>query len=511
MTNYIIRRLLLMIPTIIGITFLVFFLIAMSPGGIGASLQVAGGNMTSANSIAVTRAKLEDRYGLNEPWPVQYVRWFTRINPIKFGQRDLVKPDGELVSRPREIARPPAWNWFAETLPEPAKLDRAAIESTFRDAPDAERAAAFARLEREYVNARSAAVADEALLRDALKRYIEGEFPRGQWGNYISGDKLRVGRVAALAPNKSSPVWQELSRLGPAAITSWAAAVEVRQRLVAAMASEPFPGAGLAIIPGVLSVAPPDLGVAFSTGKPVASLIADHLPVTLLLNLVAFPIIYFIAVPCGVLAAVRKGTWADTGLGGIFIGLYSVPVVLAGVLLLGYLATPEHLNLFPTAGRFSKDADSMTFWPSDGSPGYVVDALWHMVLPVACLVYGGFAVLSKQARAAMLENLSADYVRTAKAKGVAPGDVLLAHVFRNSLLPLITMFVTIFPAMLAGSVVIERIFSVPGMGSLLIDAINQRDRELILANTTIIACVNLMALLLADILYAAADPRITYK
>jgi ABC-type dipeptide/oligopeptide/nickel transport system permease component len=84
-------------------------------------------------------------------------------------------------------------------------------------------------------------------------------------------------------------------------------------------------------------------------------------------------------------------------------------------------------------------------------------------------------------------------------------------VFRNSLLPLITMFVTIFPAMLAGSVVIERIFSVPGMGSLLIDAINQRDRELILANTTIIACVNLMALLLADILYAAADPRITYK
>jgi peptide/nickel transport system permease protein len=111
----------------------------------------------------------------------------------------------------------------------------------------------------------------------------------------------------------------------------------------------------------------------------------------------------------------------------------------------------------------------------------------------------------------MLENFNADYVRTAKAKGVSNRDVIFAHVFRNSLLPLITMFVTIFPAMLAGSVVIERIFSIPGMGYMLIEAISQRDREIILANTTIIAVVNLLALLAADILYATADPRIAYK
>ena len=88
--------------------------------------------------------------------------------------------------------------------------------------------------------------------------------------------------------------------------------------------------------------------------------------------------------------------------------------------------------------------------------------------------------------------------------------VILRHVFRNSLLPLITMFVSVFPAMLAGSVVIERIFSIPGMGSLIIEAINLRDRELILANTLMIAFVNLFALLLADILYAFADPRVSY-
>jgi ABC-type dipeptide/oligopeptide/nickel transport system permease component len=110
----------------------------------------------------------------------------------------------------------------------------------------------------------------------------------------------------------------------------------------------------------------------------------------------------------------------------------------------------------------------------------------------------------------MLDNFNQDYVRTAKAKGVPGRDVLLRHVFRNSLLPLITMFVTIFPAMLAGSVVVEKIFSIPGMGSLILEAINLRDRELILANTFMIAVINLLALLLADILYAFADPRISY-
>lgn len=142
--------------------------------------------------------------------------------------------------------------------------------------------------------------------------------------------------------------------------------------------------------------------------------------------------------------------------------------------------------------------------------GFILDTLWHLVLPVGCLVYTGFAILSKQTRAAMLENFNADYVRTAKAKGVSRKDVVFRHVFRNSLLPIITMFVSIFPAMLGGSVVIEAIFSVPGMGSLIVDAINLRDRELLLANALIVGLVNMLALLLADVLYALADPRISY-
>src|SRR5690606_25647682 len=149
---------------------------------------------------------------------------------------------------------------------------------------------------------------------------------------------------------------------------------------------------------------------------------------------------------------------------------------------------------FPTAGLHSSDSPDMMYLPGfeNGKfkPGYLLDTLWHLALPVACLVYAGFAILSKQTRAAMLDNFNADYVRTAKAKGVASHDIVFRHVFRNSLLPLITMFATIFPAMLAGSVVVERIFSIPGMGSLLITAINLRDRELLLAITLMVAATN---------------------
>jgi peptide/nickel transport system permease protein len=166
-------------------------------------------------------------------------------------------------------------------------------------------------------------------------------------------------------------------------------------------------------------------------------------------------------------------------------------------------------------GLHDSAAGTFRMLPSSGpggfEPGYLLDMLWHLCLPVTCLVYGSFAVLSKQTRAAMLDNFNADYVRTAKAKGVAGKDIVLRHVFRNSLLPLITLFVTIFPAMLSGSIIIERIFSIPGMGSLAIEAINLRDREVILANTLMIAAVNLLALLVADILYALADPRISYE
>ena len=313
-------------------------------------------------------------------------------------------------------------------------------------------------------------------------------------------------------PETAAPSWAPVQAAALATLEAYEAAVVARNRLQRAFDAKPYPEVGVPVLPGVLSLGPPDFGVAFSRGRPVVDLIAAALPVTILLNLIAIPVIYLVAIPTGMLAAVRRGGWWDIASGALFVALWSVPTVWAGVLAIGYLANEQYLGWFPVSGLHDKAAEDYLFLPTWGengfAPGYLLDLLWHLVLPVTCLVYAGFAVLAKQTRAAMLDNLSADYVRTARAKGVPARTVILRHVFRNSLL--ITMFVSVFPAMLAGSVVIERIFSIPGMGSLIIEAINLRDRELILANTLMIAFVNLFALLLADILYAFADPRVSY-
>jgi microcin C transport system permease protein len=517
MISYVLRRLLFMIPTLIGITFIVFMLIAASPGGVGAGLLVSsGGTMQSTSNVAIQRAKLEDRYGLNEPYVVQYFRWLSRISPVKFGLRDLISESGELITRPRPVPEPAGWRWVMGAK-DGEKLEASAASTPVKAVAgdgagqmSEERAKieAFRQLERTYIEARSLFTANDALLRDALKRYVdELNLPEMIDGKF----RVRLGKLDQIERRTTAKAWPEIERLTKASIDSWKQAVVAREALINGMEEVPLKRAGVPIIPGVMHVAVPDLGTAFSSNQPVSRMIARHLPNTLLINIIATIVIYSIAIPSGILAATYKGSAFDVGLGSVYIALFSIPAVLAGVLALGYLATPDYFNLFPTAGLNSKDAPGMTFLPSDGSYGWLLDRGWHLVLPVICSVYAGFAILSKQSRAAMLENFNADYVRTAKAKGVSSRDVVTVHVLRNSLLPLITMFVTIFPGMLAGSVVIERIFSIQGMGYLVIEAINLRDRELILANTTIIACVNLGALLLADILYALVDPRITYK
>lgn len=507
MTTYLLRRVLFMLPTLIGITFLVFMLVANSPGGIGAAIQAQAGGAFQANSgVAVEAARLEDRYGLNDPKIIQYLRWLGRISPIKFGQRDQVLPNNEVIRAPKPIVEPPLWRWFADALPSADAGEPVTPADT-----EAARLLQYRALSRQYSEARFNAVAANRLLDSRAVTYARAA---GIEGAVTSKNRANLEVIARATPDKSRPEWAELETAGKRAVEAYAKAVSMRARFKAYYDQKPFSEAGFAIIPGTLSVAPPDFGVAYSNSRPVLDQILEALPVTIMLNLIAIPIIYIVAIPSGILASVRRGSMFDVGLGTLYIALYSFPVVLAGVLCIGFLASPDYLGAFPVSGINSKESGAYAFLPGEVNGvwqrGWLLDRMWHIGLPVLCLTYTGFAVLSKQTRAAMLENLNADYVRTAKAKGVAAKDVIFRHVLRNSLLPLITIFVTVFPAMLAGSVVVERIFTLPGMGSLILQAINNRDLELILANTVMIAVVNLTALLFADVLYALADPRITY-
>ncbi|MGC1954338.1 MAG: ABC transporter permease [Gammaproteobacteria bacterium] len=459
MHTYILRRLLLMIPTLFGITVVVFTVMALSPGGITAEGLIAGQNLEPQAKRA-----LEDyynrRYGLDQPAPLQYLRWLNNVSPVGF----------------------------------------------------------------------------------------------------VLDEQNRLGNFSLL---KGS-----------------------------------------------------DFGMSFRYGRRVGDLIAERLPITILLNVLAIPVIYIVAIAIGVRAATRRGSLFDVGSSMFMLALWSIPTMLAGVLLLGFFASDQYWQWFPTAGLNRREALDMPFlphwkdsrdalrlffgavfgavlllglsrWPGQrlrivlmallGSilgllmvlqlgevgvsvgllagmavggvllalvgytdylalratlmtalgmalgvglssifwegafvRGFLLDRLWHLVLPVLCLTYGGFAFLAKLTRSAVLENLLADYARTARAKGATEAQVLWRHVFRNSLLPLITVAATLLPSLLAGSVIVETIFSIDGMGKLAVEAVKGRDRELVLSITLMSGLVTLIGYLIADVLYAAADPRVSY-
>ena len=572
MLSYIGRRLLLMIPTLFGITFMVFMLLALAPGGIGASLRSAGGNVDADSKASLQLLYIEDRYGLNDPAVVQYFRWLSRISPVKFGERSLRNYAGDLEEPPRSVKPLPIdVAWFEGDVRIEEGLVEKAIEqnSSLANDVDEQRIAQVEMAELAAKERRDMGLAvgsDPSAIpefKEANKSYLRARAEyllatrtlSSEIGKYAAEDTNRLirseisrlesegvpsdvaARRAATAVRSAFAVaildagevdYKALGRIAPdTSLSTWGAlcsaygdTVQKQARALAALSRVqeayrrgPYPRSGIGV-GNVFSFDWPDFGKSFTIGRSVIDLIAEALPVTLLLNVVAIPFIYFIAVPFGMQAAAQQNKWFDKVSGTIFVMFWSIPVVWAGVLAIGFLANQRYLGWFPASGLHSNGADDMLYLPNwvDGvfHQGYLLDLLWHLILPVMCLVYGGFAVLAKQTRAAMLDNYTMDFVRTARAKGVSDSSVKWHHVFRNSLLPIITIFVLVFPAMLAGSVVIERIFSVPGMGSLIIQAIFNMDRDVILANVFMIAIVNLLALLLADILYAVADPRVTY-
>jgi microcin C transport system permease protein len=259
----------------------------------------------------------------------------------------------------------------------------------------------------------------------------------------------------------------------------------------------------------------PTLGESMEENRPVIDLIRERLPLTLLLNLVSIPVIYAVGLISGIKAAKNRGGPFDVISNGVQLAMWSIPTIWAGVMLIGLLANSEYLKWFPTSGLYEVQAAHMPFLPHwfnhSFQRGYLLDVIWHLILPVVCLSYGGSAFLTKLTRGSMLENLGADYTRTARAKGLSENVILYRHVLRNSTLALITVAAGILPSLLGGSVVVEWIFSIPGMGQLSVSAVQSRDREVVLAVTLIGGVVSLASQLVRDILYALADPRVSYE
>jgi ABC-type dipeptide/oligopeptide/nickel transport system permease component len=358
MLTYLLRRLLLMVPTLLGTSIVTFAIIASSPGGLGGALLGPNSQLRPEERKAIM-AYYNERYGLDRPPPVQYLKWLNRVSPI------------------------------------------------------------------------------------GLKAVGEG-FP-GSW------------------------------RFG----IKWC-----------------------------------DLGESWQRHRPVADLIRESMPITMLLELSSLPVIYFIALTTGIAAARSRGKFIDVGLGTVLVAIYSLPEIWIGVLMIGFLTNRQFLHLFPSNGLHDITSDSMLFLPAWGTAGFergwLLDTVWHLVLPVACLSYGGFAYLSRLTRGSLLETLNQDFVRTARAKGNPENVVIYRHALRNSMLPVITVTASILPGILAGSVIIETIFGLSGMGLLFAESALNTDRELLMALTLIYALLLMVSFLIADIAYAVADPRVSY-
>lgn len=248
-----------------------------------------------------------------------------------------------------------------------------------------------------------------------------------------------------------------------------------------------------------------DFGNSYKDHRPVIEKIAERLPITIELNLISIFLVYLIAIPIGVYSAVEQGTIRDKIMTVILFILYSLPNFWVAVLLIMFLGGGDFLDWFPIYGITSPGMEGVAF------PVRLWDHLWHLVLPVFCLSYGGLAGLSRFMRAGMLEVIRQDYIRTARAKGLPEKLVIFKHAMRNSIIPIITLMGYLLPAMLGGSIIIESIFSIPGMGQLSFEAVLSRDYPVVMAIATISALLTLLGILISDLLYVWADPRITYE
>ena len=428
MLQYTIQRILLAIPTLLGITLLTFLIMRLAPGDpvdlfLGGAAGGEGLSTDHQADMEKTRRDLRRQLGLDQPLYLQYLHWLSN-----------------LVLR----------------VEDQGAFDRGALlaDAALDELPDAARAELTA---------------------------LEGEERKARFLAHFR--RLRPKRVNELV---ESPFWQS--------------------RLFSPAKNYTYTGSGLELVQTEeWRLVTLNLGRSFKDQEPVIDHILDRLPITLEINLISLVFAYLIGVPLGIVIAVKQNTAIDRlATTGTFM-LWSMPSFWVGMLLILFFCNKEFFHWFPASGIQALDAgEDWGFWR------LLTDHAHHMVLPVLASTYASFAAISRYMRTSMLENLRLDYVRTAQAKGLRYRVVVLRHVLRNSLIPIVTLLAGLLPGMIAGSVFIETIFTIPGMGFLAFQSVIVRDYPVAMALFTIGAALSLAGILVADILLKAVDPRIDF-
>ena len=253
----------------------------------------------------------------------------------------------------------------------------------------------------------------------------------------------------------------------------------------------------------ISSFARGDFGISLRYNRPVSGLLAEAVPNTLRLTVAALAVYIILGVALGITSAVRKNSLFDRAGTLSALVVYSVPSFWLALMLIMLFSLK--LGWLPSSHMQSIDASSL------GAAGLFLDRAAHLILPAFVLGVASAAGMARYMRGSMLDELRRDYVRTARAKGLSEGSVLMKHALRNAAIPVVTIIGLSFPFLLGGSVVTERIFSWPGMGSLMVESIFTRDYPVVLAINFIVSVMVILGNLLADLGYALLDPRIAWS
>ncbi|MGJ8671684.1 ABC transporter permease subunit [Rubritalea sp.] len=447
MKAYFIRRLLLVLPTLLGITLIVFSVTRFAPGGpMERALQAAAaggegqeGNSDHRNSTLSEDEleSMEEQYGQDKPLLVAYFQWLG------------VAPKEDLIVK--------------------KEYGGAASGDTID-----------ANFEVQMV-----LIGDDRLV--SVKQ-ADGELESFSYVN---------GKAAGADPRKDgwsvrieSPDDRKARKARRENIDVSEVGTEYTQRAV--VYKERFSG----LVQG-------DLGHSLAYGDSVWSMIFERVPIAFYFGILSTFIIYGICIPLGVLKAIQHRSWFDNVSSiAIFVG-YSIPGYALGAVLLVYLGA--RLGWFPLFGLTSEGFDDLSLWQQ------VKDVAHHTVLPLICYVVSGFAFLTMMMKNNLMENLSADYVRTAMAKGVSFRRAVVGHAFRNSFIPIATGLGNLIAIFVGGSMLIENVFDIQGFGMLQYQAVLNNDYPVVMGTLTIAAFLMLIGNILSDVIVSFVDPRIKFN
>jgi peptide/nickel transport system permease protein len=246
-----------------------------------------------------------------------------------------------------------------------------------------------------------------------------------------------------------------------------------------------------------------DLGTSYTHRKKVWDLILERVDKSLTLSLGSLLLAYLISIPLGILSAVTHRSWSDVVVTVLLFALYSFPTMFLGVILVIFFGID--LKWFPVSAFHGAEYDSLT------AMGKLKDTAWHITLPMATLTVGSLAYYSRFMKAGLVDVIREDYIRTARAKGLSEFVVVVRHATRNSLIPIITLLGASLPVIVGGSIVVEFIFEIDGMGKLAYEAVIKKDYAVIMGLNILVAVLTTVGVFLADLAYAIVDPRIRYR